>query len=92
MKPPVTKLEHTQFAILVCDSCFRLVKNMSCFSLLVLKGMYHYWNYFNLFQGTKTQMGLPKAAMAVQLVTRRTGAVVLDSGRRGPGASVMCGS
>ena len=32
---------------------FHLVKNSSFFPLLVLKEIYHYWNYFYFFQGLK---------------------------------------
>ena len=32
---------------------FHLVKNMFDFPLLVLKGIYHYWKYFNLSGGLK---------------------------------------
>ena len=35
---------------------FHLVTNMCYFPLLVLKGIYHYWNYFYSFQGTYPQM------------------------------------
>ena len=31
--------------------CFHLLKNLCLFSLLVLKGIYHYWKYSLIFPG-----------------------------------------
>ena len=53
-----TKIDYRKKGTLILTSLLEdLVKNMFYFSLLLLKGVHHYWTYFYSFQGAQANGG-----------------------------------